>query len=101
MPDWVAPVAGYAAQGLVFTIILSVITVGASVVVGVILGSLFTLPVAAVRVPVRLYVEVWRGLPIIITLFFVFFTLPALNIRLSAFAATNIGLTLWASANVA
>ncbi|HLQ34973.1 MAG TPA: amino acid ABC transporter permease [Chloroflexota bacterium] len=101
MPSWAPPVIAYSAQGLEFTLIISVITVAAGVVVGVLLGSLLTLPVAIVRVPSRIYVEVWRGLPIIITLFFVFFTLPAINLRLSAFAAACIGLSLWASANVA
>ncbi|MBV9119986.1 MAG: amino acid ABC transporter permease [Chloroflexi bacterium] len=101
MPDWVGPVAAYALQGLESTIVMSLITVAASLVLGLIFGSLLTLPSAIVRAPVRLYVEVWRGLPIVITLFFVFFALPAVNLRLSSLAAATLGLTLWASANVA
>lgn len=101
MPAWVGPVAAYALQGLGYTLFLSILTVLAGIVVGVIFGSLLTLPITIVRVPVRAYVEVWRGLPVILTLFFVFFALPAINIRLSAFQAAAIGLSLWASANVA
>jgi polar amino acid transport system permease protein len=101
MLDWAGPVAVYAAQGLRDTVLLSVLTIVVSVVVGIIFGSMLTLPVAAARLPVRAYVEVWRGLPVILTLFFVFFALPAMNVRLSAFAAACLGLSLWASANVA
>jgi polar amino acid transport system permease protein len=101
MPEWIGPVAAYSAQGLEFTVLMSLITVSAGVIAGIIFGSLLTLPLAIVKVPVRAYVEVWRGLPLIITMFFVFFTLPAINLRLSAFAAACIGLSLWASANVA
>ena len=101
MPAWVPPVAAYAAQGLEFTVLISLITIGSSMVAGLIFGSLLTLPLGIVRWPVRVYVEIWRGLPLIITMFFVFFTLPAINLRLSAFASACIGLSLWASANVA
>ncbi|HLG72074.1 MAG TPA: amino acid ABC transporter permease [Chloroflexota bacterium] len=101
MPDWAGPVLAYAAEGLGRTALLSAISIAASIVAGIVLGSLLTVPVGIVRLPVRAYVEVWRGLPIIITLFFVFFALPAMNIRLSAFAAACLGLSLWASANVA
>ena len=101
MADWVGPVAAYAAQGLLSTIQISLITIGAAIVAGIILGSFLTLPVAIVQWPIRVYVEIWRGLPLIITMFFVFFTLPAINLRLSAFTSAAIGLSLWASANVA
>ncbi len=101
MPTWVGPVVSYSAQGLVSTLSMSAITVGAAIVVGILFGALLTLPIGIVRWPVRVYVEVWRGLPLLITLFFVFFTLPAINIRLSPFLAAVIGLSLWASANVA
>jgi polar amino acid transport system permease protein len=70
--------------------------VAASTIVGIALGTLLTLRV--VRVPVRLYVEVWRGLPILVTVFLVYFALP---LRLGAFTAAAIGLTLWGSAQVA
>jgi polar amino acid transport system permease protein len=50
-----------------------------------------------------LYVEVWRGLPILVTIFLVFFLLPAVNPRLEfdALVSASIALTLWGSAQVA
>ena len=101
MPAWVLPVVRNVGGGLEATLLLSVVTGLASLLVGVILGSLSTLRSPLVTVPIRAYVELWRGLPIIVTLFFIFFMLPAIGIRLEAFHAALIGLTLWTSANCA
>lgn len=101
MPVWVPPVARYMAVGLETTLLISVVTAAAATLLGVILGSLMTLRARLITVPIRAYVELWRGLPIIVTLFFIFFMLPAVGISLPAFYAALIGLTLWTSANCA
>lgn len=98
---WAGPVVSYLLQGMRATALLCVTSVGASLCAGVILGTLSTVRVAPVRLAVRLYVEVWRGLPTVVTLFFVFFLLPVLHVYLGAFAAAILGLTLWGSANIA
>ncbi|OLF08030.1 hypothetical protein BLA60_24475 [Actinophytocola xinjiangensis] len=101
MPAWVGPVASYVGQGLVTTLLLSLVSIAASVLLGVVAGTLLTLPSVAVRAVVRVYVEIWRGLPIIITLFFIFFVLPVIGLDVDTFVAAAVGLTLWGSANVA
>ncbi|GAB3442067.1 amino acid ABC transporter permease [Actinophytocola sediminis] len=101
MPAWVPPVAAYVGQGLVTTLLLSLVSILASVVLGVVLGTMLTLPNVLVRLLVRFYVELWRGLPIIITLFFIFFVLPVIGLDVDTFVAAAVGLTLWGSANVA
>ena len=101
MPVWVLPVARQMAGGLVVTLELSLLSAAFGLAVGVVLGTLQTLPSGLVRLPIRAYVEVWRGLPIILTLFFIFFTLPAIGVSLPPFIAAVIGLSLWASANIA
>lgn len=101
MPAWVLPVARNMAGGLETTLLLAVLAAVASLLAGLALGSLATLPSRLLTVPIRAHVELWRGLPIIVTLFFVFFMLPAIGIRLEAFVAALIGLTLWTSANCA
>ena len=101
MPAWMEPVARNMAVGLETTLLISVATAAAATLLGVILGSLMTLRLRLITVPIRAYVEVWRGLPIIVTLFFIFFMLPAVGINLAAFYAALIGLTLWTSANCA
>jgi polar amino acid transport system permease protein len=103
VPDWVGPVARYVLeQGLPETLRLAAAAVAGSTVVGVVVGLVLTLRPRPVRALARLYVEVWRGLPVIVTLFLVYFALPGLaGIRLGAFAAAAVGLVLWGSAQVA
>ncbi|MET9047201.1 amino acid ABC transporter permease [Streptomyces sp. NPDC004362] len=101
MPAWVGPVADYLAGGLRETALLALVSIAASLLVGILLGALLTLPSKPVRAVVRAYVEIWRGLPIIITLFLIFFVLPIIGVRVNTFIAAAIGLSLWGSANVA
>lgn len=54
---------------------------------------------AAVRSVATLYVEIMRGLPVLVTLFWVFFCLPlVLRIELSTFVSSVIALTLYMGA---
>jgi polar amino acid transport system permease protein len=72
-----------------------------SAVVGVLLGTVLTIRFWPSRALIRLYIEIWRGLPIIVTIFLIYFALPSVGVRFSAFDAAAIGLTLWGSAQVA
>jgi polar amino acid transport system permease protein len=102
LPDWAGPVAHYMLHtGLVMTLKIAAFAVAGSALLGITLGTIFTLRVVAVRAAIRLYIEVWRGLPIIVTIFLIYFGLPSLHIKLTAFNAAWIGLTLWGSAQVA
>jgi len=102
MPDWVRPVAEYILkEGLKETLRMAGLAVAGSAVIGILLGTLLTIRFLPSRALIRLYVEVWRGLPIIVTIFLIFFALPSLDIRFSAFQAATIGLVLWGSAQVA
>lgn len=102
LPDWVEPVARYMLEtGLKETLKMSALSVTGSAVIGILLGTLLTLPFLPLRALIRLYIEIWRGLPIIVTIFFIFFALPTFGIRFSPFAAAAIGLALWGSAQVA
>ncbi len=104
MPDWVEPVARYMFEvGLKGTIRIASISLVGSVVIGVTLGTLLTIDFRPTRWLIRLYIEVWRGLPILVTLFVVFFALPSVSQQLEfdPFTAATIALTLWGSAQVA
>jgi polar amino acid transport system permease protein len=103
VPDWVTPVAEYIfREGLRETLRLAAIAVVASTALGILLGTLLTIRSRPLRAVIRVYIEVWRGLPIIVTIFLLYFALPGLvDIRLDAFTAGAIGLTLWGSAQVA
>ena len=104
MPDWVEPVARYMLDpGLTGTLRIAAVALTGSALIGIVLGTLMTIDSRLLRAPIRLYVEVWRGLPILVTIFIVFFALPSLGPRFEfdAFTAASIGLTLWGSAQVA
>ncbi len=102
MPDWVEPVVRYmATEGLKGTATIASESVLASLVIGVVLGTLLTIDFWPLRALIRLYIEIWRGLPLIVTIFLIFFVLPSADIRFSAIQAAAVGLSLWGSAQVA
>jgi polar amino acid transport system permease protein len=104
MPDWVEPVARYMLDvGLRNTLRTAAISVVLATGIGVVLGTLITIRFWLSRALIRGYIEVWRGLPIIVTLFIIHFGLPALSPRLEfdVFTSGIITLTLWGSAQIA
>ncbi len=105
MPDWVDPVAHYMLhEGLKNTLRIAVFAVAGSTLIGVLLGTLMTIRFLPLQSLLRLYVEVWRGLPIIVTIFLVYYALPSapyVHYRFGALTGAAVGLTLWGSAQVA
>ena len=104
MPDWAEPVVRYILEvGLPATLRVSAISVVGATVVGIVLGTVLTLDAALARILTRGYVEVFRGLPILVTVFMVYFGLPSFNpeLEFSPLTATAIALILWGSAQVA
>jgi polar amino acid transport system permease protein len=99
--------------GLPGTLKAAGVALVASTLIGIPLGSLLTIRFLPSRALIRLYIEVWRGLPIIVTLFLVFFLAPelykgSLELRFTTFdlefdplTAGVITLTLWGSAQIA
>lgn len=85
--------------GLRATLILAVITLAASTVIGVTLGIAATLPSRAVRWLSALYVETLRDIPLIVTIFAIFFGAPFAGVPLEPLPAVAIGLSLWGGAN--
>jgi polar amino acid transport system permease protein len=91
-------------EGLKNTLRIAVFAVLGSTVIGIFLGTLMTIRFLPLQALLRLYVEVWRGLPILVTIFIVYYALPTAPVihhRFGAFTGAGIGLTLWGSAQVA
>jgi polar amino acid transport system permease protein len=104
MPDWAEPVVRYILEvGLPATLRVSAIAVVGATLVGIVLGTVLTLDAAVARILTRGYVEIFRGLPILVTVFMVYFGLPAINpeLEFGPLTATAIALILWGSAQVA
>lgn len=105
LPDWVGPVAEYVFRvGLVNTLKISALALVGSTLIGIVFGTLLTIRFLPLQGLIRLYIEVWRGLPILVTIFMIFFLLPSLSPQLQIddpLIAAALGLTLWGSAQVA
>jgi len=104
VPDWAGPVAHYVLhQGLPGTLYVAGIAIGGSAAIGVLLGTLLTIDFRPSRGLIRLYIEVFRGLPILVTVFLVFFGLPAIThaLEFGPLNAAAVALVLWGSAQVA
>jgi polar amino acid transport system permease protein len=106
LPDWFRPVAEYMLrEGLPETLRLAAIAVTASLVVGVLLGTLMTIKFRPLQWLIRLYIEVWRGLPILVTVLFIYwlpdYKVGPFHIQLNAYMSAAVALSLWGSAQVA
>ena len=104
MPEWIEPVARYILlEGLPGTLRVSAIAVVGSALIGVVFGTLMTIRFLPLRSLIRLYIEVFRGLPILVTVFIVYFGFPsaAPSLEFGPLTAASIALVLWGSAQVA
>src|SRR3954452_20128723 len=104
MPDWASPVARYILEeGLPGMLRVAVVSLIGSTIIGITLGTLLTIHFRPSRMLIRAYIEVFRGLPIIVTVFLVYYGLPPLSatLQFSPLNATAIALILWGSAQVA
>jgi His/Glu/Gln/Arg/opine family amino acid ABC transporter permease subunit len=102
MPDWLRQTLEYMLrEGLPTTLQIAAASVAGSAIIGVLFGTLMTIDFWPSRALIRMYIEIWRGLPIVVTIFVIFFVLPTFELRFSAWVAAAIGLTLWGSAQIA
>jgi His/Glu/Gln/Arg/opine family amino acid ABC transporter permease subunit len=106
LPQWFQDTAEYILRvGLPNTLKLAGIAVIASLLVGIVLGTLITIRFRPLQAVIRFYIEVWRGLPILVTVLFIYWMATAqvggFRFELSAFMSAAIGLSLWGSAQVA
>jgi His/Glu/Gln/Arg/opine family amino acid ABC transporter permease subunit len=83
------------------TLLLSIICIVISLLIGLIIGVMQTSKQVLVKGISKGYSELFRGLPIVITLFLVFFILPEAGIEVNSYVSAMIGLSLWSSANIA
>jgi len=111
-PEWWDPVLRYMIHtGLKETVRMAVFSVLGATAIGVVLGTLITIRFKPLQWLIRGYIEIWRGLPILVTIFLIYFALPRLDETIplipfsidpfAAFVGATIGLILWGSAQVA
>lgn len=91
----------YLLSGVKFTIALAFLVIVLGTFMGVVLGLMKLARYRLVRYPASFAVEITRDTPIIMQMFFIFFGLPALGIRLNTFPAAALAMSLFAAGNTA
>jgi polar amino acid transport system permease protein len=81
-------------DGLVVTLWLSAVVIAAGFVLGIAGALAARSRLAWLRAAIRAYVEVIRNTPLLAQLFFIYFGLPGLGLKLDAVAAGLIALTV-------
>ena len=89
LPYW-----GVLLQGLVFTIILTLVSTVAGIAVGTACASARTFGPTWLHAPIAAYVELIRNTPFIVQLFFIFFGLPAAGVKLDESTAAFLAMTI-------
>ncbi len=88
-------------QGLWVTIQVSAFSIVFSFIIGGILGLLRYMKIPVLSAIVGLLVDMIRNLPLLLIIFFTFFALPNLGIRLNIFWAAVVAMTVFESAMLA
>jgi len=99
--SWVLPVVTHMMSGLGVTLWVSLLTTLVATAAGLLIGALSVSTSPWVKVFVRLYIDIFRGVPSLITLLFVFFALPHIGVSTGPLTASVLGLSLWGAANIA
>lgn len=85
-------------HGLLVTVYVSGLTLVLGTMIGALLAMMRISPTPLLRIPTAIYVWVFRGIPVLVVLFFAYYALPHLGLRLGAFAAAITGMTVTAAA---
>jgi polar amino acid transport system permease protein len=87
-------------QGLIVTLQISVLVIVAGTILGTLGGLGLLYGPVWLRLLLRLYVDLARGLPLLVQIFIIFYVPPALNIEINGFGAVVVALSLFAGAHI-
>lgn len=87
-------------QGLVVTLQISALVIVIGTAIGTLGGLGLLYGPAWLGVVLRVYVDLARGLPLLVQIFIIFYVPPALHIEINGFAAVVISLSLFAGAHI-
>ena len=79
-------------DGLLMTLLVSACVIVLSLIVGLPLGCVLAFGPLWARVPIRLYADFVRGVPILVLLYFVYYGLPAIKVNLPSLLAAIVAL---------
>jgi len=84
--------------GLRRTLVVSAIAIVGAFVIGLILGAARAHRIPVISQLAAIYVEVIRNTPILVQIFFLYFGLPQVGVRLDAFTVAWLAVTIWGGA---
>jgi polar amino acid transport system permease protein len=87
-------------QGLFVTLQVSALVVVFSLAAGIVLGVGIVYGPRWLYWPIRLYSDFFRGIPLLVLIFFMYYGLPAFKVNLSNFAAVILALSAFKTAHV-
>ena len=87
-------------QGVAVTLQISVLVIIAGSIIGIFGGLGLLYGPLWLRALLRGYVDIMRGLPLLVTIFIIFYMPPALDIEVSGFAAVTVALSIFAGAHI-
>lgn len=88
-------------KGAGYTILVTIASICAGLVIGLLMAVLSTLHWKAVKIFLAAYAYIFRGIPVLVLLFIVFFGLPATGIRVPPFLSMVLSLGLVSGAYLA
>lgn len=88
-------------DGLWVTIYVSLISIALSFIIGLVLGTIRYSKIPVLSKIVGFVVDIIRNLPLLLIIFFTYFGLPAMQIRVNAVVASIIALVVFESAMIA
>lgn len=91
---------GLLMQGLVVTLQISALVVIAGSIIGTFGGLGLLYGPAWLRAILRVYVDIVRGLPLLVQIFLIFYVPPAFGIEINGFGAVTVALSLFAGAHI-
>jgi cystine transport system permease protein len=86
---------GFLLDGVVLTVLLSLSSIVLGLVIGGVGATLRRTSILPVRYIVIAYIEVFRSTPSLVQLYFIFFGLPSLGLRLDPLPASLLALSLY------
>jgi polar amino acid transport system permease protein len=98
--DFVVASMPFLWQGLQMTLFVSLVVVAASVVAGTIFGVALVYGPWWVRMPLRVYSDILRGMPLLVVIFSIYYLLPFAGLNLQPLPAVLLALAMFKTAHV-
>ncbi len=103
MTGWWSFVAGtlpFLWSGLLMTLFVSAVVVVLSAIAGALFGVGLAYGPLWLRVPLRIYSDILRGMPLLVVIFSIYYLLPFAGLNLQPLPAVLLALTLFKTAHV-